>query len=112
MTDTTLLDTPLSQDAQRPAVPKFDPAKYAPHTEDFDMTEAQQEEYLRTLWSIMAAFVDLGFGVDSVQRVLPVFQESASGTLENAVKQIQQIPIQEFNEAASPEAPEDSNHDG
>lgn len=67
---------------------------YLKYIEDCEMTEAQKIEFLHTLWDIMATFVRLGFGVDSV---LPgVFQkvsESATYTLE------QTIPTHEFNTA-------------
>lgn len=53
---------PLAEDAA-PALPAFemDPAEYMDDLEGFDMTEAQKIELLQTLWSIMGAFVELGF---------------------------------------------------
>lgn len=39
---------------------------YLEHT---NLSEAQKIELLRTLWSIMSAFVDLSFRTDSVQQV-------------------------------------------
>jgi len=33
------------------------------------MTEAQKEEFLQSLWSIIVSFVDLGFGVHPLQAV-------------------------------------------
>ncbi|WP_341645356.1 hypothetical protein [Thauera sp. SDU_THAU2] len=67
---------------------------YLKYIEDCEMTEAQKVEFLRTLWDIMATFVRLGFGVDSV---LPgVFQKVS----ENATYTIEQtIPTHEFNAA-------------
>ncbi len=47
----------------------LDVKKYQHHTEVFDLTEEQRIELLQTIWSIMAAFVDLGFGVDAVQYI-------------------------------------------
>ncbi|MCU7805678.1 MAG: hypothetical protein KZQ96_21030 [Candidatus Thiodiazotropha sp. (ex Lucinoma borealis)] len=47
--------------------PTCDPEKYREHVEEFDLSEQEQTELLQTLWSIMAAFVDMGFGVDSFQ---------------------------------------------
>jgi hypothetical protein len=58
-------------------VPSFDATKYMAHVEEFDMTDEQKVEFLRTLWSIMAAFVNLGFGVDSV---LPLLTQQAQST--------------------------------
>ena len=72
----------------------FAAEKYLEYIEGFEMTEAQKLEFLRTLWDIMATFVRLGFGVDSV---LPgVFQKAS----ENAMYTLEQpIPTHEFNAA-------------
>lgn len=53
----------------------------------FDLTKAQEDELLQTLWNIMSAFVDLGWGVDSVQMVLPgIFEEVSSNPPESINK--------------------------
>lgn len=54
-----------------PAVPPLDTEKYREYVDEFEIPEESKIELLQTLWWIMAAFVDLGFGVDSVQRLLP-----------------------------------------
>jgi len=38
---------------------------------EFDLTYEQQTELLQTLWNIMSTFVDIGWGVDTVQMCLP-----------------------------------------
>jgi hypothetical protein len=53
------------------STPPFDPEKYRSFLEDTELSHEQQTEYLKVLWSIMTAFVELGFGVDSVQQALP-----------------------------------------
>jgi len=85
MTDVTLLDPPTPQDASHSAVPKFDPAKYASHVDDLDLTPAQQEDVLRALWKIMTGFVDMGFGVESVQNFLPELGKLSSEFRKNAL---------------------------
>lgn len=57
--------------------PQFDAARYRQHLESFDLTEEQQTELLAILWRILATFVDLGFGVDSVQ-LLPALAEASA----------------------------------
>lgn len=42
----------------------FDPARYRAELDGFELTEAQRQELLLTLWSIMRSFVELGFTVD------------------------------------------------
>lgn len=73
--DKELASLQLEPEAPSCGVPPFDVAKYMAHVEDFDMTEEQKVEFLQTLWWIMAAFVNLGFGVDSVRRFIPALSE-------------------------------------
>lgn len=47
--------------------PSCDTDKYLKYIEDFDISEEEKAELLKTIWFIMATFVDLGFGVDSTQ---------------------------------------------
>lgn len=42
---------------------------YAQMLDASDMSEAQKQEYIETIWSIVVSFVDLGFGINSVQQV-------------------------------------------
>lgn len=43
--------------------------RYLPAVETEFESEEAAAEFLRTLWNIMCAFVDLGWGVDSIQLV-------------------------------------------
>jgi len=61
-----------SGDARPPDSPSFDPDDYRAELAAFDLTEEQANALLGTLWEIMKAFVELGFGVDSIHRFLPV----------------------------------------
>lgn len=80
----------------------FEAAEYMEYVDDLELTEAQKVEFLRTLWTIMSAFVELGFGVDSV---IPMLAQKAS---ENGTDALQkEIPTHEFN-AAADDAPEES----
>lgn len=55
--------------------PKCDIEKYREHVQEFDLTPEEEAELLKDLWLIMAAFVDLGFGVDSIQLLSASEQE-------------------------------------
>lgn len=46
----------------------FDADDYREYVQDMDLTEKQEQELLQALWSIIVQFVDLGFGIESVQR--------------------------------------------
>lgn len=69
------MNSPTEESAGYPGMLELDVEKYLPYVENFDITEEQKVEYLRTLWSIMSAFVDLGWDVDSVPEFLPALHE-------------------------------------
>ena len=51
--------------------PRLELERYRALIEPHALTQEEADELLLTLWSIMRTFVDLGWGVESVQRVLP-----------------------------------------
>ena len=63
-----------------PSLPKikFDPEDYRDEIDEMDLSEEQAIEYLQTLWDIMYTMVNLGWGVESVQNILPSEFEKAS----------------------------------
>jgi hypothetical protein len=81
----------------------FDIEKYRQDLEDFDLTDEQTRELLRTLWSIMTNFVELGFGVDSVQYLLAQNSQhpSQSHCDEDSRLLTTHDAAQKFNHAAS-----------
>ena len=67
-------DTPQDSNTNdKPACPfpVFDPADYRDDLAKLDISEEEAAEMLAVLWDIMRAFVDLGWGVDSVSKILP-----------------------------------------
>ena len=62
----TLCLTPGEE--RKPSV-EIDVAKYQAYLDDPALSEDQKEEIIKALWSIMVAFVDLGFGVHPAQEV-------------------------------------------
>ena len=42
---------------------------YQHQLESDDYTDAQKREFVEALWSIMTAFVDLGFGIHPLQQI-------------------------------------------
>jgi len=65
----------------------FDASKYQDCMEDIDLPDEKKVELLQTLWWIMATFVDLGFGVDSVQNYLPALKEFPSEFAEDGLEE-------------------------
>ena len=57
---------------------KLDPDLFMDDLGTFEISKNQKLELLQTLWNIMSAMVDIGFGVDAVQYLLPDVFENAS----------------------------------
>jgi hypothetical protein len=53
------------------AAPVLDLERYIPEVEAQFDSEEEAIEFLRTLWNIMCAFVDLGWGVGSIHFAFP-----------------------------------------
>jgi hypothetical protein len=75
--------------------PALDLEAYRPALSELSLTREREDELLQTLWSIMSAFVDLGFGLDSVQTI---FNAGAGCATE------------EGHTASSPERPHKPEH--
>jgi len=64
------LQPPDDDASAGPAVPfaalTMDWEEFAHHLEDSDLSDDQKREFIETLWSIVIAFVDLGFDVRSI----------------------------------------------
>lgn len=75
--DTTLIEPHESKSGFTPLT--LDPERYAEHFEDMEISEADQKALLEALWSIMVAFVDLGFDVKDADKYLPdIFNNDAT----------------------------------
>lgn len=57
-----------------------DAREYLPYLADTNLSEDQKLELLQTLRSILSAFVDQGFGVDSVLLARPQHQDGTAET--------------------------------
>ena len=67
-------------DASFPGAPLLDLERYRKHLKGLDLSDAQAAELLETLGSILAAFVDQAFGVDSVLLARPQHQDGPAET--------------------------------
>lgn len=59
-------DTP--DDGLQPPSLTIDWELYGEYLEDSDLSDEQKREFIESLWSIVVAIVDLGFGVHPVQQ--------------------------------------------
>ena len=62
-------DPSVNASVPSPATPDLD--TFRQDLTELDLTDEQAKELLQTLWHIMSMFVDIGWGVDSVQQLLP-----------------------------------------
>lgn len=62
-------DVCLTLDAAAKTSLEIDTAKYQAYFDNPSLSDAQKEEIMQALWSIIVAFVDLGFGVHPAQEV-------------------------------------------
>lgn len=59
---------PNPQSGLQPPSLTIDWECYAEHLEDSDLSDDQKRDLIETLWSIVCACVDLGFGIHPVQQ--------------------------------------------
>lgn len=86
---------------ETPGMLRFEPEEYMEYLEDLVLTEAEKVEFLQTLWNIMSAFVNYGWGVDSV---IPMLALKASKDSEAELKEV--YPTPNFNATAAAEEEE------
>ena len=63
----------------------FDWQEWLPYIEDADLTDAQKQEMIETLWSIVLAFVDLGWEVGAAPKETCVQVPDLKAALATAV---------------------------
>ena len=81
----------------------FDPEDYRDDLKAFDLSPTQEDELLHALWRIMCAFVELGWGVDSVNFCIPASSEFSSAAAPAMVDSKGDHTTIETNEAAQAE---------
>ncbi|MEN8129340.1 MAG: hypothetical protein ABFS45_03925 [Pseudomonadota bacterium] len=105
----TTRDAPMSPGEDIITPLTLDPDKYREHLDEFDLSEEQQNELLETLWNIMRTFVEIGFGLDSVQIFSSPMIEKARRDSGNTVGM--KDSTQHFNKAALHNASREESHE-
>jgi hypothetical protein len=67
-------------DSSFPGAQLLDLEQYREHLKGLDLSDAQATEVLPTLWSILSAFVDQAFGLDSILLARPQHQDGTAET--------------------------------
>jgi hypothetical protein len=73
----------LSHNSHAASPLAFNPDDYRQDIAHFDMTQSQQDEMLAALWNIMKTMVEIGWGVNNVQYLLPELFAAASAESPN-----------------------------
>lgn len=65
------MDGQMTENNLKPSVPalRFDWSDWLPYLEDQDVPDEQKRELIETLWSVVVAFVDLGWQINSKQQI-------------------------------------------
>ena len=83
--DTTL--SPILQDEDTSTSPPetaLDLASYQAYLMDMGMSDTQAQEFIQTLWHIVATFVDMGWGIEATQSALrQIAQDDINKTQQN-----------------------------
>ena len=105
MTDTNQYTEESAQEGANLPLPllKLDPDEFREDIAEFGMTREQEDEYLQTLWNILCIFVDLGWGVETVQNFLPELFEKAGQDSGNLLEE--KDSKNHFNSAAQENDP-------
>ena len=91
---------PVASNHQDAGALPLDAEKYRKYLEEFDLTEEQETELLSALYSIMKAFVDLGFEVDSVHYLIPELPRNPRDSGASEVQLKYQKRIEKLENAA------------
>lgn len=73
-----------------------DVQKYQAYLDDPELSDAQKEEFLQALWSIVVAFVELGFGVHPLQEVCGQNDDEVFTGAKEAFDQVESDPLDKF----------------
>jgi hypothetical protein len=85
-------------DASARRVLTVDVKKYQALLDDPTLSEAQKDEFLRALWSIVVTFVELGFGVHPLQEVCGQDSEDSFPWAKDAFDQVKSKELVETQE--------------
>lgn len=87
-----------------PAKPTItvDVERYQAYLDDSGLTDEQKREFLQALWSIIVAFVDLGFGVHPLQEVCGKDTQNGSDSVKQEFDAIELGDISDTEENERP----------
>ncbi|CAA0107189.1 Uncharacterised protein [Halioglobus japonicus] len=91
-------DLVVADHPSAPVPPTLDPDEHREMLAAFELTKEQENELLQTLWNIMSAMVDLGWGLDSVH----LFSNQAAGNVDtDSSTALKKNSVHPFNSIAA-----------
>lgn len=66
---------------------------YQHYLDGSDLSEDQKREFIEALWSIVVTFVDLGFGIEPVQRAIKLSEKELPNTALPFVEAIKEVTL-------------------
>ena len=99
-------DTDTTTEDAKPDRPilHIDFALYESHLKDSDLSEAEKQAFLESLWDIIVGFVDLGFGVHPLQQACEQELDLSSLMATDVISSKKGYPKTQFSEAADRQA--------
>jgi len=86
-------DKAIPDEPRLPARPTLtlDVALYQEYLDDAELSAEQKQEFIETLWNIIVAFVDLGFGIHPVQQVMSEKDTSCGQTKDESAANLSDL---------------------
>lgn len=82
-------------DASARPIVAVDVEKYQAYLDDPNLSEEQKEEFLQAIWSIMVAYVELGFGVHPLQEVCGQDSDESCPCAKDGFDKVKSEPLEE-----------------
>lgn len=96
-------DTDITQTTTGPPALTIDWDRYGDMLDASDLSDDQKRAFIETLWSIMVSFVDLGFGLNPVQKACGEPLDLSSLGADDVLS-LEATPKPTFNAASEPPA--------
>ena len=81
---------------------KVDVERYQSYLDGTNMTDAEKEEFLQTLWQIIVGFVELGYGVHPLQEVCG---KDAGTISDRAIESKDAVDLEKAKQTDQPKRP-------
>ena len=85
---------------------------YEDYFEESEISDEKKREFIETLWYIIMAFVDLGFGIEPVQLAIQERQKKTSGSAVHALAAAEESLLKDAFTSSTPKANKEGKEKG